>query len=318
LSLVLLGASLINPWGIHAFDLARLVAGRITPGPANLFSREIPENLPLLDWLREDPARGLPWAWALLGTLALWRRGEGALGRALLLTGSVALAFMAVRNLPLAALAMLFSVAPSKWRSGTVPFVLSFLLAAGLAVPLLRERRWDLPGSWSAPFGTPSDSALEAIAKIPGPVFHELRVGGWLSWKLENRKACWADTRLVLHDAAFVHAYLDVLDNPEHFEAWSRLQGFQAALLPVASWPRDRGLVATLLSSPDWKLVECDGAWILFARRETDFASLDVGTAGGRAVIDLALHDRFASNPRLEAFARTQWNQTLRLAGLSR
>jgi len=308
----LLAASLANPYGIHAFDLARLVASRIVPSAGNLFSREIPENLPLFSWILQEPGRALPLAWAGFGTALLWRGGTGSRSRALLLAGAALLAMLAIRNLPLLAVASLICVAPRPWTSTWMPAAVAVSAAATLSIAPLRERRWNLPDSWIAPLQRPSDATFAILRASPGAVFHELRVGGWLSWILDRPGSCWADTRLVLHDAAFVRAYLDALDRPDRFDSSAATRKFRYVLLPVASWPRDRPLLVHLLRSPSWRLREGDGAWALLERRD---ASADApADSAPLHEVDDRIASRFRANPRLEAFVRSNWLEVRREA----
>lgn len=311
LAVALLATSLLNPWGPRAFDLARLVASRIVPSATNLFSRQIPENLPLHLWILERPARILPLAWIAFGTSLLWRRGRGAPGRALLLTGTVILSCMAVRNLPLAALAAALCVAPRRIGPRFLLPALAVLLAILLSIPLLLERRWNDPSTLVAPLRLPSERTLALLSRESGPIFHEPRAGGWLSWKLPGRNACWCDTRLVLHDAAFVADFLDIADHPERFESWSRAHDFRFALLPTVELPHWHALAASLLASNSWKLVDADGAWVLFARPESALPALDWSSPDGRRAIERHLQERFSDNPRLQDYVRESFSLLL-------
>lgn len=311
----LVGVSVVNPWGFDAFSLAVRVANRILPGGDAVFAREIPENAALWTWLREAPLRALPWIWALVVSTFLFRRGPGSLGRGLLIACCAALSLLAVRNLPLLALAVLLSIGPRTWPLPRAPAIGAPLLLGLLALPSLLERRWNLRGVAVAPAHFPGPAALAVLARAPSPVFHELRIGGWLSWNLPSRNVCWADTRLVLHDAAFVRAYLDVLDDPSRFQAWSDRQGFRLAAIPVVAWPRFHGLLVHLLRSERWRLVDGDGAWALFALADPDAGTPPALPGMDTASIERALHARFGSNPPLEAFVRGRWTAVLREAG---
>lgn len=315
IALLLVVASLANPWGWQAFELASRVAGRIAPTATNFFSREIPENLPLHLWIAQQPARVLPLLWIALGTAFFFRRGRGAPARIMLLAGTGLLACMAVRNLPLAGLAALLSIQPRRFGPAALQPALALLLAALLSIPFLAERRWNDPSESVAPLRLPDAATLTLLRSVPGSVFHEIRAGGWLSWNLPDRDACWCDTRLVLHDAAFVADYLDVLRNPERFEAWSRARAFRFALLPISEMPDAHPLVVRLLASKDWKLVDCDGAWALFARHGTHLPPIDWKTPEGRSRIATRLHGRLGDNSRLERLAQGNVDTLLREAG---
>lgn len=303
----MLAASLVNPWGPGAFELATRVAGRIVPVAENPYSWQISENLPLLDWIRESPLRLLGLSWWVLGIAWLWRPGPGAAGRALLLAGMAILALMAVRNLPLFALASLLSVRPRTASNRWPGFAAAAAILALAATAAIADRRWDLPGELASPLQSPPERMRRILSSRPAPVFHELRVGGWLTWNLPRDRLCWADTRLVLHDGAFLDSLLATLDHPERFEAWSLRLGFSYALLPVSIWPRNRPLVAHLLRSRQWRVEDTDGSWILFARADAPPDSSGPPDPMDPAVVEGRIRERFGANPRLEELVRREW-----------
>jgi hypothetical protein len=298
-------ASLANPYGIHAFGLAGKIAGRIVPGATNIFSSQIPENAPLWVWAAEDPRRLVPLAWLGSGVAILWRRDAWSRGRLFLLAGSAILSFMAVRNLPLLCLEAAFCMDPFRhgpilrlWTISAAAVVLALALQAGL------EKRWDLCGSSVAPFRLPGKTALALIRDSARPVFHEIRAGGWLAWNLDAPGSCWADTRLVLHDERFLSEYLDAVDRPEHFPLYARRWNFGFALIPLVEFPRFHPLAAFLLRSREWSLVDCDGAWALFERRQDVDTSPRAFATIPTDSISAELSRRFHGNHLLESAAR--------------
>lgn len=301
--------SLANPWGIGAFHLAGVVAGRIASNGGSVFAREIPENLAWLPWILESPIRALLPLWLGLLTFLFWRSGPGSSGRLVLFAGCLVLSLLAVRNLPFLVLAALFCLQPPQapWRAMRW---ITPSIALGFSGFFLMEGRWNLPGNWIAPTHLPSDQTLAHLYASKGKVFHELRAGGWLSWKLPSRGACWADTRLVLHDEAFVRRYLAALDHPQDFDRWSDTEGFRWALVPTSAWPRWKPLGSHLLGSSRWRLAHADGAWALFEK--TDSANLAPPFPADS--VEQALHRRFSANPRLESVVRDQWRAMVSLS----
>jgi hypothetical protein len=298
----MLVASLANPYGIHAFELAGRIAARITPSSSNPFSTEIPENAPLWTWIMEEPRRIVPLAWLASAAVLFWRGGPGARGRLLVVTASAILAVAAVRNLPLSCLEIAFCLDTRRsdpvsrvWTISASAVVLALALLAGI------QKRWDV-GAWSiAPFRLPGESALAKIHASDAPVFHELRAGGWITWKLDVNGRCWADTRLVLHDDRFLSQYLDAVDHPENFPAFARHWNFGFALLPLVEFPRFHPLAQGLLRSPDWVMVDCDGAWALFQKRGLGgIPRPEMSTDS----VWSALERRFAASQLLESTAR--------------
>lgn len=314
----LLAASLVNPWGAGAFELATRVAERIVPVAGNPYSWQISENLPLLDWIREHPPRALGFSWWALGVAWLWRSGPGSTGRALLLGGMAILSLMAVRNLPLLALASCLCVRPRELPIRWIGPAAATAILALAATTAISDRRWDLPGGVVSPLQEPPERMRQILSESPAGLFHELRVGGWLSWNLPGDRLCWADTRLVLHDGAFLESLLETLDHPERFEAWSQQRGFSYALLPVSIWPRNRPLVAHLLRSQRWRVEDTDGSWILFARVDIPPDASGTPDPMDPAVVEGRIRERYGSNPRLEDLVRREWSGTLAEAGLAR
>ncbi|MBK9577129.1 MAG: hypothetical protein IPO40_08650 [Fibrobacteres bacterium] len=302
--------SLANPWGIGAFHLAGVVAGRIASNGGSVFAREIPENIAWIPWILESPLRALLPLWLGLLTFLFWRSGPGSRGRFVLFLGCLVLSLLAVRNLPFLVLASLYCLQPPQepWRAMRW---ISPLIALGFSGFFLMEGRWNLPGSWIAPTHLPSEHTLAHLDASKGKVFHELRAGGWLSWKLPTRGACWADTRLVLHDEVFVKGYLDALDHPQDFERWSDAEGFRWALVPTSAWPRWKPLASHLIGSQRWRLAHADGAWALFQKTVSDSIAPPPFSADS---VEIALHQRFSSNPRLELVVRDQWRALVSLS----
>lgn len=298
----LVAASCANPWGLDAFRLADLVAGRILPHAGNLFSSEIPENAPLWRWVAQDWIRSIPLVWIGAGLVLFWRRGDSGCGRLVLLLGTAILACIAVRNAPLLAMQALFCI---EEREGSVAGrrlgIFAVIYCAALALFSLHQRKWDIPSDPVAPLRLPAPAAVAEISASDKPSFHELRAGGWINWLSPGRTTCWADTRLVLHDAPFVAKYLELTDHPERFQAFADESGFGHVLLPIFEFPRFRELSRSLLRSDEWDLVHCDGAWALFRRRPP-------GLVAGRAIDFLEASDaaalRFGTNPRLERAVR--------------
>ncbi|MEK7393694.1 MAG: hypothetical protein AAB214_14135 [Fibrobacterota bacterium] len=315
LALAMIAASLVNPWGWSAFALAGKVAGRIAPTAANLFSSEIPENAPLWTEAVRSPSTVLLLAWLVASVWLFWKRDAHSRTRMVLLVGTGLLSIAAIRNLPLLCLEIAFcldfSARPAlvkiwSWSAAAI--------VSTLFVVSIRERRWNLPFDPVAPLRLPSSEAIEIIQRDPAPVFHEIRAGGWLSWNAPSRGLCWADTRLVLHDAEFVRQYLDVADRPDRFTDFSRRWNFGYALLPIVEFDRFRPLAAFLLQSDEWQLLHCDGAWVLFGHRSPPSVNNRTATATDMSE---SVQRRFGANLLLERRVRDNLQAYLSLTGRS-
>jgi hypothetical protein len=348
---------LVSPYGWRGFILPLSLLGRITPVASNIFSSEIAENLPLTDLLRSDPGAALPFlAFGFAVSLTFFRKGaRPSLGHALLFLAFAALGWMAQRNLPLSVLAGLMaagrnlqvslagggasfprsagdgaaSAAGSKVSvsaTGGMPSWAgwaAFLVVVALYGSRIRAAwEYELPGSLETPFRFPAP-AVDYLERNPlrGPIFNELRYGGYLEFRLYPSKTAFVDGRMILRSAEFYRGFLEAVDHPDGFPAYRARYGFTHALLPISEDQRFLPLAAHLLKSLDWKLLYCDGASVLLA----DASILD-GREAGMELDSLpaghplpqALHRRFAANPRLESMAILNAARFLRAAGRDR
>ena len=285
----LLLCGLVTPHGLEGLTLPFTLLGRIDPVGAQLFSRNVSENVP--PWLLERGAAAalevtsFKWvaalAFASFLPLVLLRRPI-ALSRLLLLVGLFALALGANRNIllfawvaaPVAAinLGLLRRQAPAPG----VRRALAVLALAGLAaigVHRYLAARDEPSIARLAPFRVPDLAVdrLESLSRALGPhsrgaLFNSVRYGGYLIWRLHPRAHPVIDGRLVLRSAAQLAEHLDLADTPALFEGFRRAQGIEIALLPSALPDRYLPLVAWLYRDPAWHLLFTDGTQTLFVR----------------------------------------------------
>jgi hypothetical protein len=316
------GAMLVTPYGLDAVALPFRLLARLTPGAENVFSTHVVENAPPLALDRKES--GDFWhlrfylAFALVAFAVRPRRLR--LSQGLLVAVFTALAVLAARNVLLlywvATPVLVENLMPKLRRLGQMlgprrGLVLGRVAGAAALVGVLgfvgtafaREASLDAP----TPFRLPTRSA-ETLEKAPaGTIFSADHYGGYLIWKLHPEHRPYIDTRLILRTPEEFSEFLDVVDHPERFDAFERRHGFEYVLLPTAYPARYLGLVARLYASDRWRLLDTDGAEVLFARRRSNGEpSLDLGASVRTDAITADLDGRFASSPELLAAARTQ------------
>jgi len=309
-------ASFVTPYGLAAVVLPGQLLARITPGQANIFSREVAENIPPFVLARTAPELVWHLKWVLLslaGLIALLRP-RFALAHLLVLSAFLALALMANRNLPLfywvAAPFCAMALAPGlqRWaaRLGRraklplgVPLVGAFL-AGELALAVALHRREPAAGQ-PTPFHFPVESAQRLAALgLAGPVFTADQHGGYLRFAVPAVLP-YIDTRLVLHSGEEYADYLALFDEPQRFDGLAARQQFRAVVLTTTYPDRYLGLIWHLCRSPDWHLVYTDGYEVLFLREGQSLA------LGERATVAAMLRDlaaRFGEGGELAAAAR--------------
>jgi hypothetical protein len=176
---------------------------------------------------------------------------------------------------------------------------------------------YELPGSLVTPFRVPAAAVgyLEAHP-LPGPIFNELRFGGYLEYRLFPRTA-FVDGRMILRSGDFYRDFLAAVDRPEGFPEYRARYGFTHALLPLAEDARFLPLAASLLRS-GWDLLYCDGAAALLADPALGAGGMGLDSLPADHPLPSALRARFAANPRLLRLAEGYAAAFLRAAGKER
>jgi hypothetical protein len=284
--LLLLAASLVNPYGYEAFSLAFLHFGRTDPSIGNIFATSIPENRALFSMI------GTAWARYVYATLAITllalvlvaiRPRAVRLSQVVVSAAMLCLALRSQRNIVLyffALLPFMTVMIGRVWdgmaggrRGSAVRWI---AISAGLALAMasihdatahlgmLRACRAAGP---MAPFSFPVGS-VEYLERHPvtGRVFNADRHGGYLLWKRYPPHRVFADTRYAIRPAAFFVEYLALIDSPELFDAVRRKFDLTAALVPLAPDSRYLPFAAALARDPRWRLVHIDPASVLFVK----------------------------------------------------
>jgi hypothetical protein len=324
--ILMLAAGFATPYGWDGFRLPLALFARITPEASNIFSREIAENLPFPHLFASDPALAtacVAWAAVVAWTFLGARIAAGPILMCLAFGG---LGLMAQRNLPLAFLAGLMaagrnlhvslgdgsrrhpadaqagadSVADSltEKRLGWIGWVALLAVAAAFGPRLRSAWAYELPGSPVTPFRVPV-AAVEFLAAhpLPGPIFNELRFGGYLEYRLFPQPA-FVDGRMILRSGDFYRDFLAAVDRPERFPEYRARYGFTHALLPIAEDARFLPLAAFLLRS-GWDLLYCDGAAALLADPALGAGGMALDSIASEHPLPTSLRTRFAANPRL-------------------
>jgi hypothetical protein len=325
-------ALLATPFGWRAIVLPGGLLVRVVPGQGNIFSGQIAENIP--PWLLERTAPAetahLGWYLGALGLCMALSRQRLALSRLLVLIGFGALALMANRNVllfywlvtPIASLAIASGLRERTARLVTDGFpeswVRRFVLGGGalvltgqIAIAVVAQRGEGEIGLPVA-FHFPVESAryLRSIA-ASGPLFAPDHHGGYLELTLPDLRP-FIDTRLVLHTADEYASYLDVVANPEKFDALAEAWRFQYVVLTTAYPDRYLGLAQHLATNPGWHLVFTDGSEVVFARQGL---SLPLGSRATTDAILGGLATRFSGSPRLHEAARLNLARLLIVLG---
>lgn len=291
LPLVLIAASLVNPYGASALDLAGKLFSRIAPVHSNQFSLSIAENTPLLAMVG-GPQRwyaGIIGAGVLLLTLlAAFQVRRLRIELLLLACIGCGLAFMAQRNgilftfLSLPLLLHLLSVLKlphHKWAK-TAGLLGILLAAAGVFTFAARHTKMLL--AWPhalSPFSHPVKS-VRYLEQQPfeGNLFNADRYGGYLLWKRYPGCKVSSDTRLVLRSEAWFREYLSMVHDPELFDEYAATWNITRAVLPLAPVYLYYPLAEYLYRHADWNLVLYNGSEALFERK---------GRPGGNGALQL-------------------------------
>jgi hypothetical protein len=315
-ALACLAAGFVSPYGARGALLPLELFLRITPAGANVFAREVAENVPpfVLERLAPGQMAHFPFYLAALAASFVLARQRLVVSRLLLAAALATLAVMANRNVlllywlgtPIA----LLNLAPALLRLAERRFTLAagVLALAGVGGLAVVAAAREPPLSAPTPFRFPTESA-RLLGALPGggTVFAPDHQGGYVTWTLHPRYRPYLDTRLILHTADEFREYLALLDDPPRFDALARRVGFAYAVLPTGFPDRYLGLVQHLAASPDWTLIFTDGSEALFAHRRTAAAAtapVDLGARSTTLAIVASLRARYGDASAVAVAAR--------------
>ena len=292
--------SLINPYGLRGLLFPLRLFGRIDPSVANIFSRNITENIPLFS-LHGADAHYLYVTLAISAVLVGCFVAQGKKRRTvdILLTAAFFyLSYRAMRNVLLyfvvaapmigRTLAMVWrgKMPSDRWttvrRLAAAAATGAYLLLLALCISMQLQVMSCYPRhSAVSPFRVPS-AAVEFMKNhpVPGRLFNADRYGGYLLWTQYPPRQVYLDGRFIIRSAAFFKDYLDLCVHPERFDAVARKYDVTQVLLPTAIFLMHMPLVNYVYRSGAWDLVYADGASVLFtARPQSSAPPLDLANA---------------------------------------
>lgn len=271
--------SLLNPWGVAAYQQALAFAGQLHSGAAHAMIPELAGAASFgLRYVSTAAAAAL--ALTLLALLARApRRADLFLGLATL--AGAAAGWASVRNLPLFALAAvpfgaaLLPATPSprrRWVS-TVGAVAVLTTCVWLAWTLTTDRFfvWQHDTGRSGVGVTPeryAEAVSRAVAALPARAGRPPRVWGTMpesSWLLTEGVASHFDPRIEPFGEARLAEHVGVLGGGAAWDALEARDGIEVAVVSLQSLPLIRWLVA---DTARWRPVALDAVAIAFVRRD--------------------------------------------------
>ncbi len=280
---MLCATTVINPYGIEGALFPFSLFSRIDPSHANIYSRNISENVPLMDLSGPDAG----YVYAVMAVTALTlisffvNRKKAQWSHVLLTAAFFSLAFMAKRNIllyffvaaPVLAVNITDSLTALRLRSEKAGRTVAYVCAGVLMILIIHNSvlQARVTGHYPrhtmiSPFRIP-EKAVEYLQRNPAPgaMFNTVRYGGYLIWTLYPSREVFIDGRLIIRSPKFFADYLAVCGEPEkNFPDLARRYSINHALLPTAVFAQSMPLVKYLYERNDWKVVYADGASILF------------------------------------------------------
>lgn len=118
--------------------------------------------------------------------------------------------------------------------------------------------------------------------KLPGPIFNDYVIGGYLIWALYPDYKVFIDPRYGPYWKETGPDYFEFMNNlsPENLKKFTSKYPFKIALLNM----REKYLIFFLLSTPDWRLLYFDKAAVVMIHKSvipllsTEALSTDMGT----------------------------------------
>ena len=292
-------ASLATPYGVMAWSLSRrLLLERIAGD--NVLSRNIAEfQAPFGGFGRTAAvwAFGALAAIVVAGIAVAWRSCRCA---DVLVPGAfLVLALLARRNMALFALVALpagalalaaardrLAISLRKRRPGVAAWMLErsgallsgavCLSCAILLADVTSNRFYARDGTQRgfgcgiAPGFYPEAAAGFVLEnRLPGEIFNDLTMGGYLAWRFHPERRVYIDGRLEVHDAALFSAYMASQQDPRQFERQVERFGIRTVVWSHRHALDAAPLLRHLAGGQGWRLAHVDLAAAVFTRAES-------------------------------------------------
>lgn len=307
-------ATLLNPWGPRLYaaivrqeGMMKGFGSFVLEWSGVRFSRF--SLLQAMKW--RDPESAYWWLLAAVVVavvIALWRR---RLGAAVLLAGAAWLSILHTRYHGLfACVAVIVAgsllseglAAPAWLREWRLRPALRVFTAAALLVLVavrgsdLVSNRYYLASGQTTLFGSGlswwfPERATDFLLRerLPGNVFNDYNLGGYLTWRLGPQYPDYIDGRAVPFGAALFYHHRSLMQQAPDSPAWQQeadTRGINVILVSAARYAGLGGFpIAAFCQSRDWRLVYMDDVSVIFLRNRPENAawldrlSLDCRTA---------------------------------------
>jgi hypothetical protein len=328
---------LINPYGLDGLALPFRLIGRINPDPHNIFSMNIPENVPLFSLVGYEAAyRTIVFVSAIIACiLFVINRKAVRPAHIILFAGFSYLAVSAERNVLLYIIAIIpvigyhaayfvNSASFMNLRRKTRRILLWVFGSAALSLisffvlcqaEVVSEYP---PGRNLSPFRFP-EKICEYLKKNPvdGNMFNDIRSGGYLIWNFFPDKQVFIDGRLIIRPERFFAEYLALCENPELFFRLDGRFNITHVILPSAIFPLYHKLISRLYESHDWHLQYTDGSSVLFVKNTVNNLSLNLSDSSIVTSIIDSINVQWVNAPAVKNEALGYFSEMLGYLGLA-
>lgn len=272
---------LVNPYGLKGILLPLKLFERLDPQLKNIYSTNIPENIPLLRLIGTN-TEYLFWLVIICASILLLlfvlARVKIRISHILLYSGFLYLAFIAQRNVILFIFVFIsltlyyvnflsFNINRKfikliQYGSLILAFVCVNFYYSHYKMLKICPKEMDF-----APFNFPIHSVktLDSL-KVSGNLFNADRHGGFILWNLYPKEKVFIDTRLIIRSRQFFADYLAIIDNPIRFDSLIQVYNITKVVLPTGVIDRYNKLIYKLYRDINWSMLYADGAEVLFIK----------------------------------------------------
>ncbi len=317
LTIVTIGTIVVNPYGFESVNFAIGLFQRIEPALQNIYTTQIPENIPTLRLIGSQQQHYFLFTILLFAlccfaiALLPWK---DKLLYGLLVIPFAVLGLMAMRNIVLFAFAALplinklFALTEHRfsatrlWGKISKDVSIVALIIVSLRVITHGAMLFHYyPIDAMSPFCHPVLTAQYLKNHpIEGNLFNADRYGGYLINQLYPQSRVFIDTRLIIRSKEFFVAYLDMVDKPGGFSDSAEKYGISHVSLPMTIVDRYHNLARHLYEDPQWSLVLTDGSEMLFVKDPSAVSNnLDLSSVAVTDTIKNQLRNRWRKHPAI-------------------